>query len=408
MDKKSISRPLEGVRVLDCGIYHAGPGGPAILGDLGADVIKIEQPGVGDPIREQKTVGSIFFEIPGNRNIYCEGANRNKKSVTIDLKTRKGQEIIQRLVSRSDVFLTNMRRPAVENMNLTYSVLRRANPGLIYATVSAFGPKGPDRDRGGFDYQGQARSGFMYSMGEADMPPLVCQFGIIDQATALMASHQIITALYMRERCGVGQEVHISILGTAISLLHFNVLMDQMGGFEPPRHRRSTEQPMRNYYKCSDDKWLMMTLTPQERHWGPLCRALDHPELENDPRFDTSDKRLDNAEQLVGIFDRVFITRPQKEWLRVLGEYDLFCCAINSLKDLKDDPQVTENQYLVDFEHPTLGVIKIPGYPGHFSKSLAGAISAAPELGEHTEDVLTEIGGYSSEEVSQLKEEEII
>jgi len=408
MDKNSIRRPLEDVRVLDCGIYHAGPGGPAILGDLGAEVIKIEQPRVGDPIREQKTVGSIFFEIPGNRNIYCEGANRNKKSVTIDLKTRKGQEIAQRLVSRSDVFLTNMRRPAVEELNLTYSVLRRVNPGLIYATVSAFGPKGPDRDRGGFDYQGQARSGFMYSMGEADMPPLVCQFGIIDQATALMASHQIITALYMRERCGVGQEVHISILGTAISLLHFNVLMAQMGGFEPPRHRRSTEQPMRNYYKCSDDKWLMMTLTPQERHWGPLCRALDHPELETDPRFDTSDKRLENAEKLVGIFDKVFITRPQKEWLRILGKYDLFCCAINSLKDLKDDPQVTENHYLVDFEHPTLGIIKIPGYPGHFSECPAGTISAAPELGEHTEDVLTEIGGYSNEEIDQFKKEEII
>jgi crotonobetainyl-CoA:carnitine CoA-transferase CaiB-like acyl-CoA transferase len=404
----NMQRPLEGIRVLDCGIYHAGPGGPAILGDLGAEVIKMECPGVGDPIRGEKTIGSISFEIPGGRSIFCEGANRNKKSITIDLTTKKGQEVLYRLVGKSDVFLTNMRRPVVESMNITYPILRQTNPQIIYATVSAFGPEGPDRDRGGFDYQGQARSGFMYSMGEADMPPLVCQFGIIDQATAIMASHQIITALYMRERCGVGQEVHISILGTAISLLYFNVLMDQMGGFEPPRHRRSTEQPLRNYYKCSDEKWLMMTLTPQERHWGPLCRALDHPELENDSRFDTSDKRLDNAEQLVGIFDKVFITRPLKEWLRIFGEYDLFCCAINSLKDLKNDPQVTENHYLVDFEHPTLGVIKIPGYPGHFSESLAGTISAAPELGEHTEDVLTKIGGYSSEEIAQLREEGII
>ena len=408
MDKNSIRRPLEGVRVLDCGIYHAGPGGPAILGDLGAEVIKIEQPRVGDPIREQKKIGGIFFEIPGNRTIFCEGANRNKKSVTIDLKSKMGQEVLYRLVGKSDIFLTNMRRPVVESMNITYPILRQINPQIIYATVSAFGPKGPDRDRGGFDYQGQARSGFMYSMGEADMPPLVCQFGIIDQATAIMASHQIITALYVRERFGMGQEVHISILGTAISLLYFNVLMDQMGGFQPPRHSRSTELPMRNYYKCSDDKWLMMTLTPQERHWGPLCRALDHPELENDSRFDTSDKRLDNAEQLVGIFDKVFITKPLKEWLRIFGEYDLFCCAVNSLKDLKNDPQVTENHYLVDFEHPTLGVIKIPGYPGHFSESLAGTISAAPALGEHTEDVLREMGGYSNGEIAQLKEEGII
>ena len=127
-----------------------------------------------------------------------------------------------------------------------------------------------------------------------------------------------------------------------------------------------------------------------------------------DSRFDTSDKRLENAEQLVSIFDKVFMTKPLKEWLRIFGEFDLFCCAINSIKDLNDDPQVIENRYLVDFIHPSLGVIKIPGYPGHFSESSAGTMSAAPELGEHTEDVLTEIGGYNSEEIAKLKDAGII
>jgi len=403
-----MNRPLEGIRVVECGIYHAGPGACAILGDLGAEVIKIEQPGTGDPIRKEKKIGRIPFEIPGGRSLFCEGANRNKKSVTVDLKTEKGQEIIYRLVSRSDVFLTNIRPKSVERRNITYPILQKINPKLIYAVVSAFGPKGPDKDRGGFDYQGQARSGFMYSMGEHDMPPIVSQFGIVDQATAIMASHQIITALYVRERTGKGQEVHVSILSSAMFLLYFNILAAQMGGFEIIRHKRATEQPLRNYYLCSDERWLMMTLSPPERHWGPLCRALGHPEIETDPRFDDNEKRLENAEQLVQILDKIFATRTQEEWLRIFSEHDLFSCAVNSFKDLALDPQVLENSYLIDFEHPTLGKIKLPGYPVHFSESLAQTVSAAPNLGEHTNEVLMEIGGYAKEEIDRFSEEDII
>ena len=403
-----MERPLEGIRVLDCGIYHAGPGGLAILGDLGAEVIKIEEPKTGDPIRMVSRIGSIPLGLPGGRTVFCEGANRNKKSVGVNLKTKKGQEIVHRLAGRSDAFMTNMRQEAVEGMNITYPILRKINPRLIYASVSAFGPKGPDSNLGGFDYQGQARSGLMYSMGEVDTPPMVCQFGIIDQATAIMVSHQIITALFMRERTGLGQEVHVSILGSATFLLYFNILIAHMAGFEVPRHRRSTEHPMRNYYQCGDGHWLMMTLTPPERHWGPLCQALGHPELEDDPRFNTDDKRLENAEQLVTIFDGLFATRPRDEWLKIFAEYDLFCCGINSVTELANDPQITENDYLVDFEHPTLGKIKIPGYPAHFSESWAKTTSAAPELGEHTEEVLVELGGYTEKEVVQLKTEGVI
>jgi crotonobetainyl-CoA:carnitine CoA-transferase CaiB-like acyl-CoA transferase len=403
-----MKRPLEGIRVLDCGTYHAGPGGLAILGDLGAEVIKIEQPGVGDPIRTVKRIGSIPLDLPGDRTLFCEGANRNKKSVTIDLSTKKGKEIVYRLVSRSDVFMTNMRRQVVDKLNITYPALRKINSRLIYATVSAYGSNGPDRDLGGFDYQGQARSGLMYSMGEVDMPPLVCQFGIVDQATAIMTSHQILTALYMRERDGIGQKVEVSILGSATFLLYFNILIAYMAGFEVPRHKRSTEHPMRNYYQCGDKRWLMMTLTPPERHWGPLCQAIGHPELENDPRFDTDDKRLESSEQLVAIFDEAFATRPRDEWLHIFAEKDLFCCAVNSITELQDDPQVTENGYIVDFEHPTMGTIKIPGYPVHFSESWAQTTTAAPDLGEHTEEVLIELGDYSKKEVAQLREEGVV
>ena len=403
-----VKRPLEGIRVVECGVYHAGPGGSAILGDLGAEVIKVEQPGVGDPIRQGSRIGSIEFKIPGNRTLFCEGANRNKKSVTLDLTKPQGRGILGRLVAKSDVFLTNLRAPAIQKLDIGYEALRRVNPALIYASVSAFGSKGPDRNHGGFDYQGQARAGFMYSMGEEGTPPAVSQFGIIDQATAIMASHQIITALYMRERFGVGQEVHVSILGASVFLLYFNVLMANMGGFDVPRHRRATEHPMRNYYRCGDGRWIMMTLTPPARHWGPLCRALGRPDIENDPRFDTDEKRLESAETLVALFDEVFATRPLDEWLRIFGEYDLFCCAVNRLTELAQDPQVIANGYLVELDHPTLGKVKVPGYPCDFSESVAGTTSFAPDLGEHTEQVLSELCGYTAAEIGELRGEGVV
>ena len=403
-----MRQPLEGIRVLELGMFHAGPGGTAILGDLGAEIIKIEQPGVGDPMRQMELVGNVRLRLEGGLSVWNEASNRNKKSVTIDLNNKRGREIAYRLASKSDVFLTSIRRPAVERMEMDYPVLSKINPKLIYAWVSGFGPTGPDRDAGAFDYQGQGRSGLMFSMGEPQMPPLVSQFGIIDQATSIMASHEIITALLMRERFGIGQEVHVSILGTSLYLLYANVLIALVGGFEVPRHHRDTEYPLRNYYKCQDDRWFIMTLTVAEKYWHPLCMAVGHPELENDARFDTDEKRHTNSQQLVAIFDEIFSTGPRDEWLEILAKYDLPVSPVHRLLDLVNDPQIVANDYIVDFDHPKLGKIKIPGYPIHFSETYAKTKSSAPELGEHTEAVLAEIGEYSENEITELKKNGII
>lgn len=403
-----MKRPLEGIRVLELGMFHAGPGGSAILGDLGAEVIKIEQPGTGDPMRHMKMVGSVPLEIQGENSIWHEAANRNKKSVTIDLHKERGKEVAYRLVSKSDVFLTSLRRPAVKKLKMDYPVLSKINSKLIYAWVSGYGPNGPDRDVGAFDYQGQGRSGMMFCVGEPDMPPLVSQFGIIDQATSIMASHEIITALLMRERSGIGQEVHVSILSTALYMLYCNVLIALVSGFEVPRHKRVKEYPLRNYYKCSDGHWFILTATLFERYWPALCQAIGHPELKKDERFDTAEKLHINSEQLVALFDQIFATKPRDEWLELFAKYDLPVGPVNRLSELVNDPQITQNGYIVDFEHPRLGKIKIPGYPVHFSKAHAGTRSAAPGIGEHTDSILREIGGYSQKEIIQFRADGVI
>ncbi len=403
-----MKQPLEGIRVLELAMFHAGPGASAILGDLGAEVIKIEEPRVGDPIRNIKQVGHVVLEIQGGGSIWHEAANRNKKSVTINLYEEKGREVAYRLVSKSDVFVTSWRRPALEQMRMSYSCLSRLNPKLIYAHVSGFGPKGPDRDLGAFDFQGQGRSGMMFSVGEPDMPPLVSQFGIIDQTTAIMASQAIITALLMRERFGISQEVNVSILGTALYMLYANVATSLATGLDVPRHQRATEYPLRNYYKCSDDEWLIMALSPSERYWPALCIALGYPELERDSRFDSEQKRYTNSQQLVALLDQIFSTCPRNHWLNAFAKQDLPVSAVQRLSELKEDRQILENDYIVDFEHPKLGRIKIPGYPIHFGASWAKTMSCAPELGEHTAAVLKELGGYSENEIAQLRSMGII
>lgn len=398
-------KPLEGMRVLEWGIFHAGPGGSAILGDLGAEVIKIEQPGVGDPIRHQKQFGEASFELPYGGSLFFEAANRNKKSITLDLSQERGREAAYRLVAKSDIFLTNFRRKNVEKMKMTYPVLSQINPRLIHISVSAYGSQGPDSERGGFDFQGQARSGFMFAMGEPDMPPLVLHFGVIDQATAIMVSQAALTSLMVRERFGIGQEVHLSLLGSALYLQYINVLNALWLRSSIPRHQRTKTDALRNHYQCQDGKWLALGFPAhwEEDKWAPFCQALGLSKLRNRPMFATRQKRLQNCQEMIAILDRTFATRPRQDWLDIFARYDFIACPINDVLDLECDPQVTENSYIVDFEHPILGKVKIPGFPAHFSRSHIETRSAAPSLGQHTAEVLQEIAEYSLDEVEQLR-----
>lgn len=404
-----MHQPLEGIRILEWGTFHGGPGGNAILGDLGAEVIKIEQPQVGDPTRRQWRYGEASFNLPSGRNLFFEGANRNKKSITLDLKQEKGREIAYRLAAKSDVFVTNFRQKVVEEMGMSYQILSQLNPQLIYASISAYGSRGPDRDRGCFDFQAQGRSGLMFAMGEPDMTPLVINFGVIDQVTAIMVSHAIITSILMRERFGIGQQIHISLLGSALCLQYLNVLNALWMKQAVTRHQRTKTDPLRNYYRCMDGKWLCTGLPAHwEDRWPLFCQALEHPELQSNPKFDTREKRLNNCEELISVLDHIYATKHRDEWLEIFAQYDIISCPVNTSLDLESDPQVIENDYIVDFDDPALGKVKIPGFPIQFSQASVKTTSLAPSLGEHTLEVLRNLGEYSEKEISQFEQDGVI
>ncbi len=402
--------PLEGVRVLDWTIWQQGPVATAMLGDLGAEVIKIEERERGDPGRGMKRVRGLSAEMAEGRNFYFETNNRNKKSMTLDVRKEGAREVVYRLVEKCDVFVQNFRQGVAAKWGLDYATLSRRNPRLIYATASGYGPLGPDSREPAMDYLGLARSGIMNAMGEPGMDPLGVVGGIADQMGAIVTAYGVLAAVVARERFGVGQEVDVSHLGSMTALQALNVAAVCLLGRELPRQERATAfNPLWNHYKCGDGRWLALAHLQPDRYWPDFCRALGIEELEHDPRFEDAQRREENAGVLVGILDEIFATRGCDEWLAHLKKAgDFIATRVNTVTDLVTDPQIIENEYIQDFDHPVLGKIKVVGLPVRLSKTPGAVRLAAPDFGQHTEEVLQEVAGYTWEEIEKLKQEEVI
>jgi crotonobetainyl-CoA:carnitine CoA-transferase CaiB-like acyl-CoA transferase len=397
--------PLEGIKVVEYGVFHAGPGAGAILGDLGAEVVKIEEAS-GDPMRKWSRTGMVVFGLPNGKSAMFEVSNRNKKGICLDIKTEKGREVFNRLINWADVFVTNLRPSTKEELEIDYKSLVKVNPLIIHANVSGYGPNGPLSNFGAFDPLGQARSGMAYLAGNDYPTPL--HIGILDQSTAITASHAIITALLVRERKGIGQEVQISLYSTAMWLMYCNFMVKSMAGVDPNfRWDRSFNSPLRNAFKCGDDKWIIGTNHPEDRWWPVLCKATGQESLIKDPRFIDQDSRFNNCPELVAIFDDVFLTKTRDEWMDNFLEYQLMFSSVQQIDEVFTDPQALANDYITNFESPSLGKLQVPGYPVHFSANKAGMRSFAPDVGEHTDEVLKDIG-YTEEEIEQLKEEKTV
>jgi crotonobetainyl-CoA:carnitine CoA-transferase CaiB-like acyl-CoA transferase len=397
--------PLEGIRILEYGVFHAGPGGSAILGDLGAQIIKIEC-GIGDPERYWVKVGSLDFSLPSGENVMFQVSNRNKTGIYLDIQKPKGRRIFHELLKKADVFLTNLRKSTKMEMGLDYEAVSKINPKIIHANVSGYGPAGPMSDLGAFDPLGLARSGLMFVTGNTE--PVLMHIGILDQATAIAASHAILTALLVRERRGIGQEVHVSLYSTGQWLMYPNLMISNLLSVDPNvRGNRYEHSPLRNFFRCKDGKWIIGTHHPEEKYWHTFCEATGQKGLLADPRFKNDAARSVNCEALVTHFDRVFATKDRDAWMDIFIARGLMFCSILHVSEIKDDPQALANGYVEELKHPAYGALKIPGYPVHFSACRAGTRQLAPELGEHTEDVLRELG-YPEQDILQLKEEGVI
>ena len=400
--------PLEGIRVIDWTIWQQGPVASAMLGDLGADVIKVEERVGGDPGRGiLKAQGLDLRDRP---NFYFEANNRNKRSLTVDLKKPEGVAIVQRLAERADVFVQNFRKGVAGRLGLDAATLRARNPRLVYASASGYGPEGPESGAPSFDYLGLARSGIMYSCGEPDDEPLAIAGGIADQMGAIMLAYGVVTALLARERTGRGQEVDASHLGSMAWLQGLGLSARLMLGRALPRQaRRFATNPLWNHYRCGDGLWLALSMLQPDRYWEPFCAVLEIPEAAADPRFKTMLDRMMNAGECIALLDEVFARRPRAEWLRRLASGgDFIYSIINSVDDLPDDPQMQANGYVTAFEHPAFGPTQVVGLPVRLSETPGSIRLPAPEFGQHTEAILTEVLGYSWEEIGRLREEEVI
>lgn len=399
-----MAMPLEGIKVVECTGFLMGPRAGAHLADMGAEVIKIEHPQGGDPTR----AGRGGMLPPPTGLIYAfELENRGKKSITLELSKEQGRKIAYQLIERADVFLSNYQLGVLQRLGLDYETLSRINPRLIYALGTGWGLKGPHKDRPAFDYAVWARSGLMDAMGEPASPPVVCRPGFGDHITAVLLDYAILLALFHRERTGEGQMVHVSLLSGLVDAAALSLQAHLSTGKKVSRvSRLDNGNPLWNFYETQDHQWIQFAMAQSDRHWHDFCLALGIENLEHDPRFDSHEARYKNCRELVVILDPILASRPRREWEERLEGKNVIWAFVTPYSEVAEDPQLWENGHLVEIDHPQVGRTRIVGVPIQLSKS-PGKPGTAPELGQHTEEILLELG-YTWGDILRLKDEEII
>ena len=399
---------LEGIRILECTTFQHGTAGGYMLAQLGAEVIKVEEPGVGDASRHFYNLWGSSMALPGDRNLFMETANRDKKSITLDLRQEEGRRIFHELVAKVDVFLTNFRPATLCRMGADYESLSKPNPRLIYALASPVGPQGPITSKRFFDPLAQALSGVMWMMGERDHEePWQVVGGLFDQTGATMTAWGILAALLHRERTGEGQKIEASLLGTALHMQAVNVNTALMQGRAMGRHSRArARNPMSNHYRCADDKWIMLAEPQSDRYWAEMCLLMEREDLALDPNLDTAVHRREHYAVAIKGLEEAFASRPRDEWVRIFDENGCqfgYAPVLNT-EEAVNYSQAVESGYVVDLEDEDGTPWKLVGPPVHFEKTPARPRGLAPRLGEHTEEVLQGILGYSPERIAEVRD----
>jgi formyl-CoA transferase len=374
---------LDGITVLDCSSYLAGPYGAMMLADLGASVIKVES-----------LEGDSFRELPG-----FYGWNRGKRSVAVNLKEPAGREVLQRLVKTADVLIQNMRPGVAERLGMDSAALRAVNPRLIYCAMTAFGPDGPYRDRPGYDPVLQAMGGVQHLQGFGG-PPQFVRVAVTDYYTAALGAQAVLAALFVRERTGRGQHVETSLLQGVLALQSGSVV-DYPG---KPTFLRET--PTYRLYQAGDGQWFFLACGNQA-FWAKLCKAIGRVEMTDDPRFGSWLLRGDNRDALMPILEAAFATRSRDEWLKILSEHDIPSAPVQSLPEFMRDPGVQHMKMTVQYEHPEVGALTLMGQPLRFSETQAPDAGPPPVLGQHTRAVLREVG-YTDGDIADLHRRGVI
>ena len=393
MTKPALS--LDGIRVIDLSRVIAGPWCGALLADLGADVIKVEDTGPGDesrtwpPHKDGEAAAYLLF-------------NRNKRGIALDLKTPEAVEVVKRLVKDADVVIENFRTGTMESFGLGYDVLGEINPRLIYCSVSAFGRTGPRKDSPGYEALMQAFSGIMSITGEPGGQPVRAGVSFLDLTTGILCALGVSNAIIQREKTGLGQRVDGSLLETAVSLLAFHAEGYLLTGALPRAlgSGHPSLSPYRNF-KCGDGQWIFIAAA-NDRFWQKLAKALGLTDLAADPRFEKNQGRVANRAELEGILEKTIGALDREPLLKRLEEADVPATPVNTVDQVMNDPQTAERGIVQRVTHPKLGEIPVVGTPLHFSRMSPGVRTAAPLRGEHTDTVLASLG-YSPDEIRHLR-----
>jgi len=394
------SLSLSGVRVIDCSRVIAGPFCGMLLADLGADVIKVEDTGTGDesrtwpPHRDGESAAYLVL-------------NRNKRGITLDLKAPEGAEVLRRLVRNADVLIENFRTGTMESFGLGYEALAQVNPRLVYCSVSAFGRTGPRKDSAGYEALMQAFSGIMSITGEPDGAPVRCGVSFLDLSTGILCAFGVLAALRHRDQTGLGQRVDGSLLETAVGLLSYHAEGYLLTGTVPKAlgSGHPSLSPYRNF-RCRDGQWVFIAAA-NDRFWQRLAAALGLPELATDPRFAVNVERVKHRQELEAILEEVIARHDREPLLRMLEEAGVPATPVNRVDQVLNDPQTAARAMVERVVHPRLGEIPVVGTPVKFSRMRPGVRRPAPLQGEHTDEVLAELG-YSPEAVAELRAHKVI
>lgn len=396
-----MSGPLSDLKVLDIATVFAGPFAAALLGDMGADVVKVEMPGVGDPLR-------ALGPFKGDTSLTWAASARNKRSITLDLRSPEGQEVLLRLLADRDVLIENFRPGTLERWGLSLERLRSANPDIIVVHVSGYGQTGPNAGKAGFGTPATAYSGYAHINGYPDRPPVLPSVSLVDYLTGMYAAMGALAAVYqLKVSGGPAEEVDVALYESIFRMLEVVVAeYDVLGTVRERTGNELAASSPAGIYQSQDGQWIVI-VTSTERTFARLAEAMDRPDLLTDPRYSTNRERLARRTEMNRLLSDWVGDLTRAELHARLDEFSVPHSPVYSAADIFQDEHYRARDMLVEVSHPTLGSITLPGVVPKFSENPGSIRNAGPEMGEHTDSVLAGLG-YTTEQITDLKDKGVV